>query len=194
MSKASDTRLHILQKAFELIYMKGYQATSVDDIIGLAKLTKGAFFYHFTSKHEMGIAMIREVMLPGMYRSILKPFDNANNPVNEIYLMMKGLLQDQFFDVKYGCPAMNLIEEMAPLDETFKKELGKLVIAFRKAIEKNVAAAMANGQLARTINAEQVSIFVTTGYSGIRNMGKIYGKSCYSLYLSSLKNYLENLK
>lgn len=33
MKKAETTRLNILQKAFELIYVKGYQTTSIDDII-----------------------------------------------------------------------------------------------------------------------------------------------------------------
>jgi hypothetical protein len=43
MKKSAATRLMILQKAFELIYAKGYQTTSIDDIIATTKVTKGAF-------------------------------------------------------------------------------------------------------------------------------------------------------
>ncbi|GAA6766408.1 hypothetical protein AAFH68_23500 [Flavobacterium sp. CGRL1] len=50
MSKAVNTRLTILHKAFELIYTKGYQTTSVDEIIATTQVTKGAFYYHLKIK------------------------------------------------------------------------------------------------------------------------------------------------
>lgn len=68
MKKAEATRMAILEKAFDLIYKQGYQATSIDDIIATTRLTKGAFFYHFKNKDEMGIAVINEVMYNGMYK------------------------------------------------------------------------------------------------------------------------------
>lgn len=43
MNKAESTRLTILEKAFKLIYEKGYQTTSIDDILATTKVTKGAF-------------------------------------------------------------------------------------------------------------------------------------------------------
>lgn len=194
MSKAGNTRLNILRKAFALVYRNGYQATSIDNIIAETQVTKGAFFYHFKSKDEMGVAMIREIMYPGMQQSILQPLSDTVDPVGEIYQMMKGVLYNHFFEAKYGCPAMNLIEEMAPLNDLFKKELAKQVKQFQRSIEKNIIRAIGSGKLPASVQPEQVSLFIATGYSGVRNMGKIYGKSCYDTYLKSLKTYLENLK
>ena len=62
MKKAEITRLNILQKAFDIIYANGYQTTSIDDIIATTKVTKGAFYYHFKSKDEMGLAIINEIL------------------------------------------------------------------------------------------------------------------------------------
>jgi AcrR family transcriptional regulator len=64
MKKSAATRLMILEKAFELIYAKGYQTTSIDDIIATTKVTKGAFYYHFKTKDEMGLAIINELVKP----------------------------------------------------------------------------------------------------------------------------------
>jgi AcrR family transcriptional regulator len=58
MKKSAATRLMILEKAFELIYAKGYQTTSIDDIIATTKVTKGAFYYHFKTKDEMGLLLL----------------------------------------------------------------------------------------------------------------------------------------
>lgn len=44
MKKAEATCLTILQKAFELIYYKGCQTTSIDDIPASILVTKGIFY------------------------------------------------------------------------------------------------------------------------------------------------------
>ena len=134
-AKAAATRLNILQKAFELIYKNGYRTTSVDEIIATTQVTKGAFFYHFKSKDEMGLAMINEVMSPGMQEALIGPLSNSEDAITEIYSMMHSLLMETpFFIVKYGCPAVNLVEEMASQSEVFKSALTKLNSQWHTAI------------------------------------------------------------
>lgn len=195
MSKAAETRLTILRKAFEMVYRNGYQATSVDEIIATTQVTKGAFYYHFKSKDEMGLAMIKEVMSPGMSRTMVRPLLDSRDPVKEIYTMMQNvLLQDQFLEAKYGCPAINLIEEMAPLNKAFQKSLEELTTAWREAIQKSVVNGQKAGEIGAHADPGQVACFVLAGYGGIRNLGKIYGKACYETYLKELKAYLNKLK
>lgn len=194
MSKAVDTRMGILQKAFDLIYRNGYQATSIDNIIATTQVTKGAFFHYFKNKEEMGLAMIKEVMYPGMYSVLVKPLIGSKEPMDEIYEMMKNvLLKEPFFQVRYGCPAVNLIEEMSPLNPSFNKTLAQLTTAWREAIETSINQGKALGKIKKEADAEQVAYFIMAGYSGIRNMGKIYGAACYQTYLQELRNYLKSL-
>ncbi|MCW3463991.1 TetR/AcrR family transcriptional regulator [Chitinophaga nivalis] len=195
MSKAAATRLNILQKAFELVYQNGYQGTSIDLILTQTKVTKGAFFYHFKNKEEMGLAMIREVMYPGMQTGLIQPLLEGEDPVTEIYTMMHGLLlENPFFQVKYGCPAINLIEEMAPLNADFHTALATLVLQWQEAIEKTLKKGKAAQQIRKEVNTAQVAFFVMSGYSGVRNLGKLYGQTCYHKYLKELKTYLKNLR
>lgn len=195
MSKAVATRMNILQKAFDLIYRNGYQATSIDNIVATTQVTKGAFFHHFKNKEEMGLAMIKEMMYPGMHSVLVKPLIESKEPVvDEIYEMMKNvLLKEPFFQVRYGCPAVNLIEEMSPLNPSFNKTLAQLTTAWREAIETSINQGKALGKIKKEADAGQVAYFIMAGYSGIRNMGKIYGTDCYQTYLQELKNYLKSL-
>lgn len=195
MTKAENTRSGILRRAFSLIYQKGYQATSIDDILVDSPVTKGAFFYHFKNKEEMGLSMIQEIMYPGMYDVLVAPLNNSTNPVEELYLMMHNLLlKSPFFQVKYGCPAVNLIEEMAPLNEAFKQALSKLILQWQKAIITNVNNGKNTGSIKPDVNAEQVACFITAGYGGVRNIGKLLGTACYHSYLHELKKYLNQLQ
>jgi len=194
MSKAADTRMMILQKSFELIYRKGYQSTSIDEIIATTQVTKGAFYYHFKTKDDMGLSLINELLYPGMYKVMIKPLEEGKDPIKDIYEVVENLLNDfVFFNPDYGCPAINLIEEMSPMNPAFKKALSKLVKQWQNAI----VAALNNGKtshiLAGTFVPEEVAMVVISGYGGVRNIGKALGKSSYKTYLKGLKSYLANL-
>ena len=195
MSKAAATRLSILHKAFELVYVNGYQATSVDVIIAQTQVTKGAFYYHFKNKDEMGIAMIKEVLYPGMQDALIAPLLHSKDSTSTIFNMMNTLLQENdFFIIKYGCPAVNLIEEMGGLHPGFRKALSFLFKEWQKAIEQSIEQGKKSGNIRKDVNAQQVALFIATGYGGIRNLGKLFGAACYSSYLKELKNYLNGLK
>jgi len=195
MTKAEQTRLSILQQAFGLIYHKGYQATSVDDILKEMQITKGAFFYHFRAKEDMALAMIREVMYPGMHAVMIQPLQQAQDPLAELYTMMYQLLMvHPMFEWQYGCPAVNLVEEMAPLNEHFREALSRLVQEWQQAIIRCLKKGKQAGLVKTGIKEPEAAVFIVTGYSGIRNLGKLQGRKCYQVYLREFRNYLENMR
>ncbi|MDA6069811.1 TetR/AcrR family transcriptional regulator [Flavobacterium sp. AC] len=196
MSKAANTRLTILHKAFELIYSKGYQTTSIDDIIATTQVTKGAFYYHFKTKDEMGIAIIEEILKPTMLESFIQPIENSQNPIDDLYNMISYLLlEDPFLEVKYGCPVGNLTQEMTPWNTQFSKALLELVNQWMHTIQKIILEAQNSGLVRKEINGEQVAFFIMSGYWGIRNFGKLQNNnSCYIVYLKEFRDYLNGLK
>jgi len=195
MTKASTTRHTILEKAFEIIYTKGYQTTSIDEIIATTKVTKGAFFYHFKTKDEMGLAIINEIVKPTMQNAFIKPLLDSKNPIKAIYDMTKALLFDNpFLKLEYGCPAGNLTQEMTPWNVEFGKALSELILEWQQTIENCIKSGKANGTVRKNVNTQQVAYFIMSGYWGIRNFGKVYNSAdCYHSYLKELKIYLNNL-
>lgn len=196
MSKADSTRKTLLNKAFELIYKNGYQATSIDDILATTKVTKGAFFYHFKNKDEMGFAIINEIMYEAMYPALIIPLLDSKDPLKEIYEMMKELLMaNPFMQVKYGCPANNLIQEMAPLNLQFSKSLSVLVDQWEKALQAALANGKKAGLVRKDINTKQAANFIMSGYGGVRILGRLHSdKGTYKVYLKELKRYLGGMK
>lgn len=195
MSRATVTRIDILQKSFDLIYVQGYQATSVDYIISHTNLTKGAFYYYFKNKQDMGLAMINELIYPATEKAMITPLQEPGDFVEKIFRMMETLLlKDPFFKVAYGCPTINLIDEMAPLNEAFKSLLQKLVLKWQDTIQSTIQNEQKKGTIKETLDSRQVALFIISGYSGVRNMGKIFGEESYLNFLVEFKNYLENLR
>lgn len=195
MKKAEATRLSILEKAFELIYSHGYQTTSIDDILATTHVTKGAFYYNFKNKDEMGLAIINEILKPTLYSSLVQPLQNAANPLAAIYDMMHHLLmENEFLKVEYGCPAANLTQELTPWKSEFSVALNELT----SQCLDTMATALENGKKAglvkNNVNGKSVALLVMSGYWGIRNMGKLENsKAVYLPYLQELKRYLDTL-
>ena len=195
MKKAEATRLTILQKAFELIYVKGYQTTSIDDIIATTQVTKGAFYYHFKNKDEMGVAIINEILKPTLADIFIQPLQKYQNPLDSIYHLMYDLLmKNEFLKVEYGCPASNFTQEMTPWNADFNKTLNELTQQWTKVMTAHIEKGKKNGFVRNDVNAKQVTMFVMSGYWGIRNFGKLANsKQVYLPYLKELKNYLNTL-
>jgi TetR/AcrR family transcriptional repressor of nem operon len=196
MKKAEATRLTILQKAFELIYVKGYQTTSIDDIIATTQVTKGAFYYHFKTKDEMGLAIIDEILKPTLAGGFIEPLQKEENPIDAIYNLMHDLLiKDEFLKVEYGCPASNFTQEMTPWNTDFRRVLDELTQQWTKVMTAAIEEGKKKGFINKDVNAKQVTLFVMSGYWGIRNFGKLENsKQIYLPYLKELKTYLNTLK
>ena len=58
MGKGLETRERILAIAEASVLAKGFGATSIDEIIAEAGITKSGFFYHFRDKNELARAML----------------------------------------------------------------------------------------------------------------------------------------
>lgn len=196
MKKSEATRQNILQKAFELIYTNGYQTTSVDEIIATTQVTKGAFYYHFKTKDEMGLAIINERMRPTFKNTFIEPFQSDVNPLDTIYnLMYHLLMENEDLKVEYGCPASNFTQEMAPWNIEFTKALNELSLEWEKAMIGAIENGKENGKIRSDINAKEVTVFVMSGYWGVRNLGKLENsKGVYLIYLKGLKSYFDTLK
>ena len=59
MKRGTATREKILDIAKSAVLAKGFQATSIDEIIAEAGITKSGFFYHFHDKNELARALVR---------------------------------------------------------------------------------------------------------------------------------------
>lgn len=196
MKKSEATRQNILQKAFKLTYSHGYQMTSVDEIIATTQVTKGAFYYHFKTKDEMGLAIINELMIPNFKNTFIEPFQSDENPMDTIYNLMHYLLmENEDLKVEYGCPASNFTQEMAPWNVDFTKALNQLSLQWENVMIDSIEKGKINGEVKIEVNAKEVAVFVLSGYWGVRNLGKLENsKLVYLIYLKGLKSYFETLK
>lgn len=58
-----NRKQHVIQKAHQLFIEKGFQATSIQDILDYSGISKGTFYNYFASKNELLITLIKEIYI-----------------------------------------------------------------------------------------------------------------------------------
>ena len=120
--KKISTRNKIINSAHKLFYERGFNGTSIDDILKDAGLNKGSLYHIFKSKKEVLLAVIEEKIAYSLEQKY-KDIATVEQPLK--YLEKKLLTTDSF-DFKHGCALNNLVQEMSPVDEDIAKALLKV--------------------------------------------------------------------
>ena len=109
-------RQEILMVARELFVTKGYEQTSVNDILKIVDIAKGTFYYYFASKEEVLAAIILDIVEEGAKRAeqILK--DKSVPLINRI--MMAIMAQSPEFE-----GAEEIRDEMHKVDNAKLEQL-----------------------------------------------------------------------
>ncbi|MBC3797479.1 TetR/AcrR family transcriptional regulator [Acetobacterium tundrae] len=79
-------RREILDVARELFVTKGYDHTSVNDILKIVDIAKGTFYYYFASKEEVLEAIILDIVEEGARRAEIVVKDQSIPLLNRIMM------------------------------------------------------------------------------------------------------------
>jgi TetR/AcrR family transcriptional repressor of nem operon len=165
------TRERLLQAAFRNIYKSGFRGTDLHTILRSAGVTKGAMYHHFENKEALGYAVVEEIIAGWTREKWLQPLKNAANPIDTLIAIIRSTSLRPA-DLRCGCPLNNLSQEMAPLDEGFRRRTAKVFGDWQSAI----ATALRNGKKRRVVrndvNPEEMASFLLATYEGYISLAK----------------------
>jgi AcrR family transcriptional regulator len=163
------TRERLLQAASREIYRSGFQSASLDTILAVAGVTKGALYYHFDSKEALGHAVVEEVIAPDVRGKWVRPLQNGKDPIAALIGAVQSIpVRPQ--DVRGGCQLNNLAQEMSPLDAGFRKRLAIIFDAWREAVASVLREGQSHGRVRRDVepaNAAGLLIAMVEGYASL---------------------------
>lgn len=134
------TRKRILDAAADTFQRQGYHATSMQELLAAADVPGGSMYHCFPTKKELGLAVIRERVLPAVHETWVDPLKNAR-AVDKVIL---GVFRDVAAGIDrrgsvLGCPVTNLAVELAGVDRDFQAALEEAYSAWENAIRERLA-------------------------------------------------------
>jgi TetR/AcrR family transcriptional repressor of nem operon len=163
------TRERLLQAASREIYRSGFQSASVDTILAVAGVTKGALYYHFDSKEALGHAVVDEIIAPDVRGKWVHPLQRVKDPIDALIGAVQRI-PVRPADVRGGCQLNNLAQEMSPLDAGFRRRLAMIFDAWREAVASVLREGQADGSVRRDVepaDAAALLIAMVEGYGSL---------------------------
>jgi len=133
-SKQDQRRYQILDAALEVIVSKGYEGSSMSDIVEKSNLSKGAIYWYYSSKKEVYLALVNHWV--HRYSPTLNLIIEDNKPASvQLKELFKYFISQYETDQKVF-KAVAVFWSLASRDNDFKEKFDKVYSEFLALIEK----------------------------------------------------------
>lgn len=164
----------LLQAAFGEIHRKGFQSASLSSILDKTGVTKGALYHYFSSKKQLGYAVLDEWIRPYLLATWTEPLnDKSVTPIERLKTSIinagKNLEQE---DIQLGCPLNNLAQEMSPIDEGFRRRTDALYQDWLESIAAILREGQQRNEIKHEIIPEDTALFIVASLEGCMGIAK----------------------
>jgi TetR/AcrR family transcriptional regulator, transcriptional repressor for nem operon len=184
-----ETRERILYAAMKLFAEKGYQSTSVADILKEAGAHSGSLYHFFPTKQDVLIAVL------GLYRDGIVPmllapaWYGVDDPIERVFALLaayRGMLAST--DCLYGCPIGSIALELHEPDPAVRELLSINFHGWVEQVKSCLDAARLSG------DTRQLATFVLTVMEGGVMQSRTHRNlDAFDAGVASLRDYFTRL-
>lgn len=170
-----QTRDAILTAAKRLILIKGYNSTSIDDLLGESGVGKGSFYHYFKSKENLGYAILDDIVTSFLERTLAPCFsDPDGHPIAQIRCFLDRVVEAQRERACVGgCPLGNLASELSDVHEGFRARLAGVFSVWRERLTLALRDAQRRGDVGNDCRVDVVAQFLVASLEGAILMTKV---------------------
>ncbi len=138
------TRQRILEAAEAVFAEKGYHSAVVDDIIRVARTSKGGFYFHFPSKQGVFLALM-DALAPKLMAAVDRAIAHEETAAGKVDAALRTVL-DQF--ARHRRLSKILLIEAMGLGHGFDEKIVEIRGQFASMIQRYLDFAVAEGVVA----------------------------------------------
>jgi TetR/AcrR family transcriptional repressor of nem operon len=192
MARTAPARDKILNAALTAIRVKGYGATTVDDLCQAAGVTKGAFFHHFESKDALGVAAANHWarVTSGFFEAA--PYHRHEDPLDRVlgYLdFRRDILQGEL--PEFTCLVGTMVQEVHQTSPAIAAACDASISGHAETIERDIAEAMATHGITGEWTAKSLAFHMQAVLQGAFILAKAKGGPAIAAEsIDHLKRYI----
>jgi TetR/AcrR family transcriptional repressor of nem operon len=190
----TGTRSRLILTAMQLFWEKGYNSTSIADVLQNAKVNSGSLYHFFPGKTDL-LAAVLDLYHDGIRQMLLEPaWAGVADPIEKIFALLaryrRSLLET---DCYYGCPIGSLALELHEPDEPVRERLAKNFRAWIDAIEECLQ--QAKRRFPADVDLQELARFVLTVMEGgVMQARTFRDVSYFDAGVGQLRRYLDALE
>ncbi len=162
-----------LERALDVLWSKGYEATSLDDLCAATDLSRSSLYATFGSKRKLFLRSVEryvERRTPNIVAILAQPL-----PIRETFA---ALLQEFIGQIvagpgRRGCFLGNCAAELPRGDRAALAQVRQGLECTQAIFRNALARAKARGELQSDADVTALARFLTTAIQGLRLVGKV---------------------
>lgn len=165
MKDDKTTRDILISAAAKLVAIKGFDRTSVQDVMDEAGVGKGSFYHHFSSKDELGLAVLEQdrADFMEMLDVSLEPGDGVDALVRFFEAALQKHRATGFMG---GCLWGNTALEMSDCNASFVAPVDAVFSEWTVRLEKVIQAGQDNERIRQDMVASDLALLVVSAIEG----------------------------
>lgn len=177
-----------------LFWAKGYNSTSIADLLGRTGLNAGSLYHVFPGKQDILIAVLTAYR-DGLYPILVDPaWQGVDDPIARIFaLLARYRLALAETDCTYGCPIGSLALELHEADPAVLALLAENFSGWTGAIQRCLDAAAA--RLPDDVDRQGLAEFVLTAMEGGVMQARTHRDiACFDRAVAALRDHFVMLE
>jgi len=161
-----------LESAMQLFWRKGYESSSLQELLATMRLSKSSFYQTFKSKHALFqrcIQHYRQAMNDEMRAQLKK---NKSGKTFIITLFNNIANETSGSDARRGCLMMNTASEFAQSDQEIAKLVSSSINSITTVFELAIQQAQQQEEIPSDKDARTLATYLVCNMSGLKNMVK----------------------
>ena len=172
--KRANKRHELIQVGKEIVVQQGFKGTSLNEILSIADVPKGSFYYYFSSKEDFGLAIVDDFAQE--YRDRLEKFlgDEQYSPLRRLrnYFEFK-IVEMEAQRCNDGCLIGNLAQELSAQNELFRERLEQVFADWEQYFIRCLKEASEAGEIERKSDYELLAKFILSSWEGAILQAKV---------------------
>jgi len=176
-SKGEKTRERILDIAYGAIVEKGFAATSIEELVEAAGITKSGFFYHFRDKNDLARELFERFLAED--EDIIDTLESRSRELSDdplqsllIFLNLYAQMMDDMGTIHPGCMVATVTYQERMFDLELKRMNVEYLLRMRKRFERWLAEILAKYPPSVEFDLDALADHLTTIVEGSIIMSK----------------------
>lgn len=189
-----DTRERLVMTALRLFGEKGYESTSVSDVLKAAGANSGSLYHFFPTKQDLLLEVLRRYR-DGIGPMLLAPaWDGVDDPIERVFALLAAYRRALAgTECLYGCPIGSLALEIHEPDPAVRELLATNFDGWVDAIARCYTDAGA--RLPRDLDRRALAVFtLTTMEGGVMQSRTQRNLQAFDQSVAMLRDYVARLE
>ncbi len=163
----------VLEKAMQVFWKKGYEATSTEDLLAAMELNKGSLYNTFNSKKELFVRVV-DFFGDFVLQYIDKVIRSHENPIGGIKYLFKNICKDTQEDRDRGCFLGNAVSELSNIDADLEQRAVARLRLMEDLFAKHLEQARIDGLIKADSDIQLIALHLVNLWNGLYVTLKMY--------------------